>query len=685
MPRRRLTEHGPGARLPRVGTRLLRPRTLLVLALAIAGIVVVSGGVSDGALPTESLPAFGVTAGSGSLSTVAELGDVNGDGIGDYAIGMPSADVAGSADAGIVYVFLGKPGALPGTPTSLDPAAASFEISGHAGEMLGYSVAGDDVNGDHINDIAIGAPMAGAPSKSGGGAVYVVFGSAHPASLSTTALSQAGYTNATTSPATPSPLGSRYDGFVVDAHTGMSLAALPDVNGDGYNDLAVGAPDAALHRPGGGGVAVLYGKPQGVHITLNDLWENGYPYFFHVDLPDLDNQHAGMSIASVGDMTGDGQPDIAIGAPQADPDGRIDAGSVWIISAHLPAVTGCLQATGLDATCPWIKLDNLTAGQGYRIDGAAAGDRLGSSLAGIGDQNGDGIRDLAIGEPGASPSGRAGAGAVVVVPGQPKNDQVTRDLAISAPLQTIVGAEAGAALGSSLAAAGDVDGDGRIDMLAGAPGESASAGAAYLVRGAPGTTSDLAQASAKIAPAGAGSMTGSAVAAGAAIDGSGADALVAAPGSGAAGAWFAIGGTGTAVLPPPPGTPVTPPVTPPVIPPVTPPVTPPLTTPTTGTGSTPAAATPAAATPATTATPAVSPAATPATPKAAAKPVVKKAKKLPLCPLKKPKPKYRLVKGKRVKVKPAPCRARPKTTAKLKATASQVGSLDSIRSEPHTA
>ena len=65
----------------------------------------------------------------------------------------------------------------------------------------------------------------------------------------------------------------------------MSLAALPDVNGDGYNDLAVGAADADLHIPGGGGVAVLYGKPQGVHITLNDLWENGYPYFFHVDYP----------------------------------------------------------------------------------------------------------------------------------------------------------------------------------------------------------------------------------------------------------------------------------------------------------------------------------------------------------------------------------------------------------------
>ncbi len=85
-----------------------------------------------------------------------------------------------------------------------------------------------------------------------------------------------------------------------------------------------------------------------------------------------------------------------------------------------------------------------------------------------------------------------------MVPGQ--SNAVTRNLAVTPPLQTIHGPVAGAGLGASLAAAGDVDGDGRIDMLAGSPGETSAAGAAYLVRGAPNTISDLALASSKIAP-----------------------------------------------------------------------------------------------------------------------------------------------------------------------------------------
>ena len=346
--------------------------------------------------------------------------------------------------------------------------------------MLGYTIVGNDVNRDGLSDIAIGAPMAGAPSKAGGGAVYVVFGSRNPADVDERALVRGVHERAD-APRAPlaarQPLrrlpAERAHGHVAGRTAGRQRRRLPRPRG--------GRAGRRLHSPGGGGVAVLYGKPLGVHITLNDLWENGYPYSFHIDYPAIANQHVGMSVASVGDMTGDGWPDIAVGAPQADPAGRIDAGSVWIISGHLPPIVGCTKASPA-GVCPWIKLRSLSAAQGYRIDGPVAGAQLGSSLAGIGDQNGDGLGDLAIGQAGASPLGRARAGAVVVVPGQ--RNAVTRDLAVTPPLQTIIGPAAGAALGSSLAAAGDVGGTAVDDV--GAPGDSSSAGAVYLVPGAPG-------------------------------------------------------------------------------------------------------------------------------------------------------------------------------------------------------
>ena len=409
----------------------MRPRNALALAASIISFGALSSTIGVGALPTSSLPAYGVTSGNGSQMTVAQLGDVDGDHINDYAVGMPYADANG-ADSGIVYVFLGRAGALPPTPAAIDLAAASFRIVGHGGELLGFAVSGGDLNGDGRADIALGAPMAAGPGKAAAGAVYVVFGSAAPHDVSTTALSLQGYTNDPVNPNTnwPTALGSRYEGFQVNSHTGTAVAVVPDVNGDHIGDLAVGMPDASLHRPGGGGAAVLYGKPQGVHINLADLWSAGYPYYFHVDFPSLDNQHVGESVAGVPDMTGDGWPDIAIGAPQADYNG-VDSGSVWIISGHLPPIGPGCTGMNVDATCPWIRLNGLTAAQGYRIDGAAPGDGLGSSLAGAGDQNGDGLPDLAIGASAASPSGRSNAGTVFVVPGQ--QGSATRNLAAPAP------------------------------------------------------------------------------------------------------------------------------------------------------------------------------------------------------------------------------------------------------------
>ena len=514
---------------------------------AVLGFVLFSSSVGDGALPAASLPAFGVTGGDGSLSTVAQLGDTNGDGFGDYAIGLPSSDVGG-ADAGIVYVFLGHAGALPPTPAALNLADASFRITGHASEMLGYSIAGNDVNDDGLADIAIGAPMANSPSRIASGAVYVVFGRAQPGRPR----HHGALLPRLHERARPTRRLRRRSAAATTASAATGTWAcrwrrLPDVNGDGYNDLVVGAPDAPLHGVAGG-VAVLYGKPQGVHIDLNDLWESGYPYYFHIDFPLIEGHFVGRSVASVGDMTGDGQPDIAIGAPLADYNG--DRLGLRVDHQRPPAArSSAAPRRRPRGVCPWIRLRQLTAGQGYRIDGAAAG-RSARHVAGRHRRpDGDGIRDLAIGA-----ARRVAERPRRLRPGRHRaRPGATRSRATSPstpPVQTIYGPVAGAGLGASLAAAGVVDGS--MTVLAGAPGEASAAGAAYLVRIAPGTTSDLALATSKIAPAGAGAMTGSNVAAGFALDGAGSDALVAAPGANGSGAWYLVGGSGTPVLPPPP-------------------------------------------------------------------------------------------------------------------------------------
>ena len=246
---------------------------------------------------------------------------------------------------------------------------------------------------------------------------------------------------------------------------------------------------------------MIYGKRTSLHIDLSDIWEAGDPYYFHVDDPGANEQHVGETVLGVPDMTGDGVPDIAIGAPQADPGGRVDAGSVWIISGNLPMIDAGCDNHMVNATCPWIRLRRADGGAGLphqrrnggRWTGIVAGERRRPERRWTP-------------RPRDRPSRarlRAGARARARSSSSPASAaRVTRDLATALPLQRIQGAMAGAGLGASISAAGDVDGDGRADLLVGAPGESSFTGAAYLVRGAAGTVTDLALVPAKLAARG---------------------------------------------------------------------------------------------------------------------------------------------------------------------------------------
>jgi hypothetical protein len=353
--------------------------------------------------------------------------------------------------------------------TGLSPAdgfkiTAPFEFSYYRIGTVSVSKAGD-VNGDGFDDLIIGTQY-GAPGRTYSGAAYVVFGKA------------GGFTNIDLGTLSASQ-GFPIRGAASSDTAGMSVSGAGDINGDGFADIIIGAPGSHLGGAGAGSAYVVFGKAGGFGtITLSDL---AAPTGF-VIVGDAAGDRAGSSVSSAGDVNGDGYDDLIIGAPFNDVGGA-DAGAAYVIFG---------KAGGFGT----IDLSNLGSA-GFVIQGDAAGDDAGWSVAGAGDVNHDGYADVIVGAI-ANDAGRTDAGRAYVIFGK-AGGFGTVDLTNLSPTQGFIiqGASGADFAGWSVSGAGDTNRDGFDDLVVGAPYNANggnAAGAGYLVLGAGIFTSPLGRA-----------------------------------------------------------------------------------------------------------------------------------------------------------------------------------------------
>ena len=331
----------------------------------------------------------GAAAGNLSGSAVSAAGDLNGDGIDDLIIG---AFNAGNGSGSSYLVFGRSAGGFASiiNLSTLD-GSTGFRLDGvSAQDRSGFAVsAAGDINGDGIDDLIIGAYFADPNGLSNAGSSYVVFGSTGFVASAVNLSTLDGNT------------GFRLDGIAQSDFSGRAVSAAGDINGDGIDDLIVGAPYSSSDASYSGSSYVVFGRSAGGFASTINLSTLDGSTGFRLDGRSVGDL-SGSSVSSAGDINGDGVDDLIIGAPSRTP-ALLRSGESHVVFGR--------RSGGFAST---ISLSTLDGRDGFRLDGVANEDQCGAAVSGAGDINGDGVDDLIIGAPFASSNGNVSGSSYVV-------------------------------------------------------------------------------------------------------------------------------------------------------------------------------------------------------------------------------------------------------------------------------
>jgi len=401
-------------------------------------------------LASEGFAILGEDAAGRAGQSVSRAGDVNGDGLDDVIIGT---------QGGSAYVVYGRESGLRDIDLENLRPDEGFEIRGAFDLYLADVSAVGDINGDGFDDVVVGGSFYYGWYGNFDQA-FVVFGSASDRDVVSLA-------------------DLNGNGFWIWGPEGdldgMRVGAAGDVNGDGFDDMILGAPTA---NNGDGAAYVVFGK---ANLSFVDLFGMKATDGFKIAGKANWAEATGLSVSGVGDINGDGYDDVIVSAPYGDA-GGLNAGQAYVIFG---------KASGFGT----IDLSNLAASAGFIIQGDAAGDHAGFSVSGAGDFNGDGLSDILIGAPDANNTHQLGGEAYVIFGKAGGSGTVFLSGLSGSTGFAIYGAAASDHAGFSVSAAGDVNNDGYDDIIIGAPGndapQAANAGAAYVIYGRAGTTGTI--------------------------------------------------------------------------------------------------------------------------------------------------------------------------------------------------